>query len=587
MVKDVWAVRLLLVVIMTHCGLVTYSAWTLSATIDEPAHLTAGWYIFDTGQCDLYAVNPPLVKAVSAIPLLFMSPDSNWRNLGELPRRAEFRVGVDFVEANRERFHNMLRWARLTHVPLSILGAVICYIWAKQLFDSTAGLAAATLWCFSPNIIGHGSLITADMPSAAVGILAGYILWKWLKNPSWENAVLNGVCLGLCWLTKLTWIILPGIWIIAWFIERSNNRHSIRQMMTELLQGCVAVALGVLVLNMGYGFEDTCKRLGDYRFDSDVLAGEHRESRDGYGNRFSGHWSGSIRVPLPAAFVSGIDCQRQDFEDTRPLYFAGERSRDGWWYFYLASIWLKETPGVLILGLISIWTCFRRCQRGGRPIAFVACWLPPLVLLCLVSSQPRLNYYRYLMPAMPFAFVFISNAFCQLQVRSVTYRGLITLMLGLNLCSGLLSTHDGVSYVNVFARSVRPGDWWFADGNYDWGQGMNSLSDWIDNHPEARPMYVADFHPNPLELSGISDFEKMLPELTEYPLDQVPPTGWYAISTTHLRGVGRQIHPPNRRGRSTDDGAFTWFQTQTPVDSAGRCFLIYRIEGSITGQVDE
>ena len=74
-------------------------------------------------------------------------------------------------------------------------------------------------------------------------------------------------------------------------------------------------AIGLYVINLGYGFEGSFRRLGEYTFASRALAGlgswaEH----GGGGNRFQSGWLGRIPVPLPYNYVLGIDRQKADFE---------------------------------------------------------------------------------------------------------------------------------------------------------------------------------------------------------------------------------------------------------------------------------
>jgi hypothetical protein len=70
----------------THAVLLGWVAARSSPTLDEPAHLAAGLYIWKYGRFDLYRVNPPLVKAVATLPVVFADPATNWRRV--LPVRS-------------------------------------------------------------------------------------------------------------------------------------------------------------------------------------------------------------------------------------------------------------------------------------------------------------------------------------------------------------------------------------------------------------------------------------------------------------------------------------------------------------------
>lgn len=55
-----WAIVVLLAI---HTGLLAYSAYVHSPTLNEPGHLVAGLSHWKFGRFELYRVNPPLVRA--------------------------------------------------------------------------------------------------------------------------------------------------------------------------------------------------------------------------------------------------------------------------------------------------------------------------------------------------------------------------------------------------------------------------------------------------------------------------------------------------------------------------------------------
>ncbi len=57
-----------------HAGLLAYGAAVHSPSIDEVGHLAAGLSHWQLGRFDLYHVNPPLVRMVAAVPVLFAQP---------------------------------------------------------------------------------------------------------------------------------------------------------------------------------------------------------------------------------------------------------------------------------------------------------------------------------------------------------------------------------------------------------------------------------------------------------------------------------------------------------------------------------
>lgn len=187
-----------------HAGLLFYGACVHSPTLNEPAHLVAGISYWRFGRFDLYKVNPPLVRLLSAIPVLLSGSAMDWHHIDEGPlARPEFVLGEDFVAANGEWSLWLFTMARWTCIPLSLLGAVVCYRWAKELYGPGPGLLALTLWCFCPNIIAHGQLITPDAAATSLAVAACYTFWRWLKEPTWWHTLVSGIVLGVAELANI------------------------------------------------------------------------------------------------------------------------------------------------------------------------------------------------------------------------------------------------------------------------------------------------------------------------------------------------------------------------------------------------
>ena len=218
-----WAVAVLLAI---HAGLLAYGAVVHSPTYNEPAHLVAGISYWQFGRFDVYCVNPPLVRMVAAIPVLLAGCQTDWTSFSGGPvRRSESAIASNFCTANGDRTIWLMTIARWGCIPFSLLGGYICFRWGRELYGSAAGLLSLTLWCFCPNIIAHGQLITCDAAAAACGVAACYTFWHWLKSPTWWNTISSGLVLGIAELTKTTLVILYPLWPLLWLIYRWPDRR--------------------------------------------------------------------------------------------------------------------------------------------------------------------------------------------------------------------------------------------------------------------------------------------------------------------------------------------------------------------------
>ena len=409
-----------------HAGLLAYSATRHSPTLEEPANLVAGLCHWKFGRFDVYRVNPPLVHYVAAIPVLIVGYNEDWSGLIDLPdARSEFQVGDDFIKANGVRSIWLFTIARWACILFSLIGGLFCFFWSRELWGrNPSGLISLFLWCFEPNILAHGELITPDSAATSLGLGACYLFWRWLRQPTWGRAVFAGLVLGLAELTKTTWVILFGVWPLVWLatewrgcrrnVSATNSQRAVR----PFSQLVFIMLLGLYVLNFGYGFDGSFTKLQDFTFVSKSLTGLKKSGDPG--NRFADSWIGEIRAPVPKQFLRGIDLQKREFESSdRPSYLRGEWKQGGWWYYYIYGLAVKTPHGSQLVLLLAIFTVVYQALASGRSLAsseFKAEWkandlvvllTPAIAVLALVGSQMEFNrHVRYALPVLGFAYVF-------------------------------------------------------------------------------------------------------------------------------------------------------------------------------------
>ncbi len=178
------------------------------------------------------------------------------------------------------------RWAC---IPLSLIGACVCYRWAADLYGPWSGLLALALWCLCPNITAWATTICPDLGTTALGVAASYVFWRWLRNPNWFWAFTSGLVLGLAELTKTTWIVLFALWPVLWMLW--NLKAPPLERRRSALQLAAILLLAVYAINAGYVFDGSLRRLGDYTFVSRTLAGPQPETETRpVGNRFAESW---------------------------------------------------------------------------------------------------------------------------------------------------------------------------------------------------------------------------------------------------------------------------------------------------------
>lgn len=587
---------LILALFLSHALLVFHCSLEDFATWDEIGNFTAGIAYWEYGEYDLYNVNPPLTKLLSSLPALFAQPDIQAIQFTDIPgNRPEWRIGDQFARDNAPRYHNLIILGRIAGLGWSILGGWLVLKWATTLWGTTGGITALTAWCFEPNVIAHAHLITADLPAAVAALGAAYLFRTYLLHPTWGNALIAGVGLGISQLCKLTLVLLSPTWAILWLIflfARRPSEFPIPRAHTQLGQLLILFAVSILTINAGYEFTGSFKQLKDYPFVSKRLGGPLPEGQEyrpqgQYDNRFKGHWSGELLVPLPEAYVRGIDVQRKDFEIyqvSRPSYLRGEWRIKGWWYYYLYAAFVKIPLGVwglFVLALITPW--FIRINRNPW-YEMVLLWPPILVIFIFVSSQLSLQrHFRYVLPVLPFFIVYLGRAGTIFSGHSRILKVLVIMMLVGAIGSYLRLHPHSLAYFNEMAGGPENGHNHLLGSNIDWGQDLLRLKRWLDKHPEARPLHFAYFNHIDPRVAGI-EFIPPPPGVTDKPppnrktarlLGPLP--GYYAISVRYVRGARGPI--PNGSGgyQFYPLGSFGYFHRFRPIAKAGYSIFIYHI----------
>jgi len=587
-------------ILAAHAGLLAWGAYRHAPGVDEAGHLVSGLFHWQTGRFELYRVNPPLVRLLATLPVSLWAPPINW-DLIEIAQgvRPEWVAGTYFIREFGIRACRIFTIARWACIPLSLLGATVCSAWARQRYGPAAGLTALLLWCFDPNMLGNAQMITPDTGAATFAVIACFCFSKWLRHPDARTALQAGLTLGLAELCKMTLILLYALFPIIWLIDRKFVGRERRTLclQREGAQLFGIVFLSILTLNLGYGFEGSCRRLDSFAFQSDALSGsvshgsepaQAKTSR--YGNRFHDSWLGRVPVPLPSQYILGIDEQKADFETRFPSYFRGEWRRQGWWYYYIYGLAIKEPLGTWVLLLLTTATtlCRRRSKSDWREDLILLA--PALAILVFVSSQTGFNHhFRYVLPALPFFWIWMSQSATLLTSKNRLGVSLYVFALAWMIGSSLWIYPHSLSYFNELVGGPRRGHFHLLDSNIEWGQDLLELKNWADRHPEARPLYmihygILDPEDVGLETSGFPPSGPILqPDRYEVPegYELGPLPGWYAIGVTFLHA---DQHP--ERGTSIDPGIpyCGYFLRFEPVAQIGYSMNVYHITRSEANQ---
>jgi len=563
------AVFLLLTAMGITCVL---SLRVKSPTVDEFAHLPAGYYYWETGDFSLYDKSPPLLRLVCALPLLLEDVTVDWSVSHE--RGGEWRpwvFGTHFMRHNAQAYDRLFFWGRLPVVTLAVVLGLFVFRWAKALYGPIGGIISLVFYTFCPNMLAHARLATTDVGFTCFMFMTVYYAWKSFcirEKWSWIGA---GGCFGLALLSKFTALLLfPVLAVLAMVsalpttaagseeglgVRQDSRKRPVPDLLS--LKNRVArlglmVITALLVVNLGYGFRGGFEPLSRITHKSRLLGTFDRPPI----NR--------IPLPVPAPYVQGFDSQKVDAEQGVFLnYLRGRLSTTGWWYYFIYAFFVKVPLATIVTLLLSIWIALRT-KNGGNHLAFLV--VPILTILAAFSLWNRLNVgIRYILPAFPFLFVWFGSLACPARPVPFVRKAAIGALLVSYGFASVSVFPNYLSFFNTLAGGPENGHKHLLDSNLDWGQDLKQLKGYLKTNGISEVGLAYFGHVDP-SIYGIA----------YHTVDERPQAGHIAVSANYLFGlpyVMTYTSPP----KTIQPGAFQWLHDYSPVACIGHSIYVYSI----------
>src|SRR3989338_8431516 len=219
--------RFALLILATMAALMFGSVRNDSATMDELAHIPAGFGYVKELDYRLNPEHPPLVKVLSALSAnlavrpYFPTDTKAWHD----DINGQWDQGRIFLYESGNYADKILFWARLTVILLTLLLGWLFFSWVRSRFGPETALLALTLFSFSPTILAHSRYVTTDL-GAAFGFFIGIAAFlAFLENPSWKNTVLAGIAFAAANLLKFSLVLLVPMYVIiliGWTVSRTG-----------------------------------------------------------------------------------------------------------------------------------------------------------------------------------------------------------------------------------------------------------------------------------------------------------------------------------------------------------------------------
>jgi 4-amino-4-deoxy-L-arabinose transferase-like glycosyltransferase len=435
-------------------------------TIDEPVYVGAAAEYTHEHRLRHNPEHPPLGKLVIGAGVALADPRVDPAFTGD-----QGAVGRHLLYETGNDPWRLMLWARLPVIALTLLFGLVVFAFARELAGSAAALAALALYCFSSDVIAHGSLATLDVPAAGFVLTSAWLLWRARRGPR-LYVPLAGVALGAALATKMSTLpVVPVLMALAagsvWHSSAAGRERNLGRAVAGA--GVVAVA-AVAVVWMTYLVVDP--RL---RWTPEQQVPTVRGLR--------GLLVGTL--PFPEAYRDGM---RVQFGlENRPWQgFLFGRLYSGSLWYYLPAALLVKTP----LGILALWAAAAavvvavRRLRPAAPYVLAA----PAVLLAAAMQGSRDLGTRYAV----FLPLFLAVAAgCVLVVRRRWVPVAVGALVAFVAVSSLRTYPYYLPYSNeAFGGPDRTREF-LHDSNVDWGQDLGRLAERLrERYPGERVWLV-------------------------------------------------------------------------------------------------
>ena len=546
-----------------------------STTVDEIAHVTAGYAYWTQHDYRLQPENGNLPQRWAALPLVVRGeafppiPSDAWAQADV------WSLGRVFFYGSGNDLPSLLAAARLMIALLSGTLCLAIYLWTRTLLGSNAAWIALILAAFSPTLLAHGGLATSDT-AAALGFVAMSLAWARLMQRVTPGRVLAaGAAAGVLALSKYSAVLFVPVALIVLTARLLRARPVVFRGFGRLIPfagahrlvplggaALAALAVAATLIWGAYGFRFAASPEPGARFiqtwDEVLLrtpAPPALAGADGRAGVVASLQPGLVQHTvawlrdhqlLPEAYLYGLAFVDKHAR-SRLAYFAGEYRTDGWWEFFPTAFLLKTTLptlALMALGVAALIVAEPRCRRV---------WLVrliPVFALILVygafSLQSRLNIgHRHLLPLYPAVFLLAGATALAIRPRR-WLAPVVALLLVWHVAESARIRPHYLAYFNPIGGGPTEAHRHFVDSSLDWGQDLPGLRAWLQTHVRGEKVFLSYFGSGDPVHEGIvaTRFGDGYFDWAERVTPPALHGGVYAISATMFRRVYTHVRGP-------------------------------------------
>lgn len=453
-----------------------------SPSYDEFHHFTAGQGILSGDTSKRAEGNLDRRNIMPASALNVLISDAIPENL-----KSKILGDVELNELSRVFF------GKLATIMVSSILAFFVFLWSNKLYGVYSGFLALLLYILDPNIIAHSRQVTQDIFGACSVFISIYYYWRYLNFGGRGNAITSIITFGISQITRFTALHLIPIYLILLIgfnsssiliaIKQKQFKPNLLAVKKFLIYSIFVFGTTILFINLGYSFERTLTKFGDYEFESRTLKSLQSSSS----------LLRALPVPVPYTYLRGLDFasyRQETGRESGPGYLLGKLglengNRKAFKEYFIIAFLFKVPIATQLLILISVISLIRNKNQNHfwQNEAFLI--IPSLFYFIFFSFHKDQIGIRYILMIFPFLFVLSGRVAIKWGLSSIRFRVVVVGLIAYLTISNLSYFPHYISYFNELLIDRKLSYKILADSNLDWGQNQLYIYDYLKKNPSA------------------------------------------------------------------------------------------------------
>lgn len=511
-------------------------------TSDELSHIPSGYYYLKTGKYFINPEHPPLIKDISALPLLFLklslpeisdkiTLDSEFTKW-DYPFKSyvmpkDLEIGNSQWDWGRLFLFNpnnnpdyITFWARLSVIVFNGIFLFLLYIFLSKIWSKRASFIGLFLLVSCQFIISQGSLVVMDLMSSLLQIIAVVCFAVYLKKYGENDKILiwfllSVIFASLALLAKFSSVIILPAMFLGGLIYIIFIKRSIKEVGKFLIRFSSFSILIFLIIGIFYFFH--VRNMGSDEMIYQIIQTYPQGAPFQGAEVLSSFVIGNPITKGIAEYILGLIMVggRMAGALQTTYFMGGVYGSEGAGSLYFPTLFFsKLSIGILFLVIISlalvIWKFIssktnlktRIYQFIANPLSLLLFLFSYLYMVISLSSNLQIGL-RHILPVIVSIILLTAkevDLYWDLKIfHLIKTKFLFFLSAIIIIISSIISFPYYLSYYNYFAGGTEKGYEIATDSNYDWGgQDVKRLAEWArDNNIEK--IYADIFTNVPLQ----------------------------------------------------------------------------------------